>query len=71
MKDQTELALNVAQLTGAIYADVRIVEHREQTGGVKNGVVEALNETGDHGESDRPGVDASTTRRCNGGRRAR
>jgi TldD protein len=34
---------------GATYADVRIVEHHEQTVGVKNGVVESLSETEDHG----------------------
>jgi TldD protein len=43
------LALDTAQSHGATYADARIVEHREQTVGVKNGVVESLSETEDHG----------------------
>ena len=49
MKELTDLALNTAQARGATYADVRIVEHREQVIGVKNGVVESLSETRDRG----------------------
>ncbi len=49
MRQLTGLALDTARLHGATYADVRIVEHREQTVGVKNGVVESLSETEDHG----------------------
>jgi TldD protein len=45
----TGLALDTARLHGATYADARIVEHHEQTVGVKNGVVESLSETEDHG----------------------
>jgi predicted Zn-dependent protease len=37
--------LDTAQTRGATYADVRFVERREQSIGVKNGVVEALSET--------------------------
>jgi len=43
------LALDTARACGATYADVRIIERREQTVGVKNGVVESLSETEDHG----------------------
>jgi len=49
LKELTDLALNTAQARGATYADVRIVEHREQVIGVKNGVVESLSETRDRG----------------------
>ena len=49
MRQLTGLALDTACVRGATYADVRIVERREQTIGVKNGVVEALSETADHG----------------------
>jgi TldD protein len=44
-----DLALDTAQARGATYADVRLVEYQEQTLRVKNGVVEALTETTDHG----------------------
>ncbi len=49
MKELTDLALDTAQARGATYADVRIVEHSEQAVRVKNGVVESLSETQDHG----------------------
>ena len=49
MRQLTGLALDTARTRGATYADVRIVERREQTIGVKNGVVESLTETEDHG----------------------
>jgi TldD protein len=49
MKALASLALDTAQSCGATYADVRVVEHREQTVRVKNGIVEALSETTDHG----------------------
>ena len=49
MKELTDLALDTAHTHGATYADVRVVERREQTVGVKNGVVEALSETQDRG----------------------
>ncbi len=49
MKELANLALDTAQVRGAAYADVRIVEHREQTVNVKNGVVESLGQIEDHG----------------------
>ncbi|MCK4316869.1 MAG: TldD/PmbA family protein, partial [Anaerolineae bacterium] len=49
MRELTGLALDTARMRGATYADVRFVERREQVIGVKNGVVEALSETEDHG----------------------
>ncbi len=49
MNEFTDLALETARVRGATYADVRIVERREQTVNVKNGVVEALSETEDVG----------------------
>ena len=49
MRQLTALALDTACSQGATYADVRIVEHREQAIGVKNGVVESLSETEDQG----------------------
>jgi len=49
VKALADLALDTARSRGATYADVRIIEHREQTVRVRNGVVEALSETTDHG----------------------
>jgi TldD protein len=49
LRELTDLALDTAQARGVTYADVRIVEHREQTIRVKNGVVESLGETEDRG----------------------
>lgn len=49
MRELASLALDTARTRGATYADVRFVERREQVIGVKNGVVEALSETEDHG----------------------
>jgi TldD protein len=49
LRESTGLALDTARTRGATYADVRIVERCEQTVGVKNGVVESLTETEDHG----------------------
>lgn len=42
MKDLTSHALNVAALAGARYADVRIIDTRQQVAGVKNGNVDAI-----------------------------
>jgi TldD protein len=42
LKELTARALNLAQVRGAIYADVRIVNRRTQNINVKNGVVEGL-----------------------------
>ena len=49
MRQLTGLALDTACSQGATYADVRVVERREQIVGVKNGVVESLSETEDQG----------------------
>ncbi len=49
MKELIERALNVAQLKGASYADVRVVHHTEQSVATKNGLVEALGQAEDHG----------------------
>lgn len=49
MKDLIERALNVAQLKGATYADVRVIHHAEQSIATKNGLVEALGQAEDHG----------------------
>jgi len=49
LKSWANLALNTAQSRGASYADVRIIERREQSIRVKNGTVEALSETVDRG----------------------
>ena len=42
-------ALDTARARGATYADLRVIGRREQAIGVKNGVVESLSETEDHG----------------------
>ncbi len=49
MKDLIERALNVAQLKGAAYADVRVIHYAEQSIAAKNGVVEALGQSESHG----------------------
>ena len=49
MKTLANLALETARTRGATYADVRIIEHREQRIRTKNGAVETLSETEDHG----------------------
>src|SRR5438477_4608688 len=42
MKDLTDHALNIAKLEGARYADIRIVDRREQVVSVKNGNVDGI-----------------------------
>jgi TldD protein len=42
MKDFTSHALNIATSEGARYADVRIIDHREQVASVKNGNVDGI-----------------------------
>src|ERR1051325_9272943 len=42
MKDFTSHALNVATAGGARYADIRIIDHREQVVSVKNGNVDGI-----------------------------
>lgn len=49
MRQWIDLALDTASARGATYADVRFVERREQRIGVKNGVVESLDEAEDRG----------------------
>ena len=49
MKSLTDVALDTARSRGASYADVRIIERREQSIRVKNGAVETLSETVDRG----------------------
>ena len=49
MKNLVDLALNTASTRGATYADVRVVERRQQHINIKNGVVESLSETEDLG----------------------
>src|SRR5437879_9180700 len=42
MKDFTSHALNVATAKGARYADIRIIDHRQQVVSVKNGNVDGI-----------------------------
>lgn len=49
MKELTNRALNMAQLQGANYADIRIVHRHSQVITVKNGRVEALSQDEDQG----------------------
>ena len=49
MKDLTEHALNVAQIGGARYADIRILERREQVVSVKNGNVDGIGDSDSQG----------------------
>lgn len=49
MKTLTDRALNLAQVRGATYADIRIVQRRTQNITVKNGVVEALSDNESQG----------------------
>jgi TldD protein len=44
LRDLTDRALNLAQVRGASYADIRIVHTATQTLTVKNGIVEAITE---------------------------
>jgi TldD protein len=49
LRDLIERALNVAQVKGASYADVRLVHHEDESIAVKNGIVEALGRGLDQG----------------------
>ena len=49
MKDFVDHALNVARLKSARYADIRIVERREQVASVKNGNVDGIGQQESHG----------------------
>lgn len=49
MNDLTSRALNVAALEGARYADIRIIESRQQVVGIKNGNVDAIGDQDSQG----------------------
>jgi TldD protein len=49
LNELMERALNLAQLHGAQYADVRLVNHREESISVKDGIVEQLNSSESEG----------------------
>ncbi len=59
MKTLTDRALNLAQVQGASYADIRIVRRRTQNITVKNGVVEGLSDNESHGFGVRVVVDGA------------
>ena len=59
MKDLTDHALNVAKSGGARYADIRIVDRREQVMSVKNGNVDGLGDQDSQGFGVRVLVDNS------------
>src|SRR5215467_4781543 len=49
MKDLIEYALNIAKLKWARYADIRIIDRREQVVSVKNGNVDGIGEQSSQG----------------------
>jgi TldD protein len=49
LKELADLAMDTARAQGATYADVRVINRREQDIRVKNGTVESLSETMDSG----------------------
>ncbi len=59
MKELTDRALNLAQVQGASYADIRVVRRRTQNITVKNGVVEALSDNESQGFGVRVVVDGA------------
>lgn len=59
MKTLTDRALNLAQVRGATYADIRIVQRRTQDISVKNGVVEGLSDNESQGFGVRVVVDGA------------
>ena len=59
MKEFTEHALNVARIAGARYADIRILDRREQVVSVKNGNVDGIGDQDSHGFGIRVLVDNS------------
>lgn len=59
MKELTARALNLAQVQGASYADVRVVNRRTQNINVKNGVVEGLADNESQGLGVRVVVDGA------------
>ncbi len=59
MRDLTDRALNLAQVRGATYADIRIVRRESQSITVKNGVVEVLAQDEEQGFGVRVIVDGA------------
>ena len=59
MKDLTDHALNVAKIGGARYADIRILDRREQVVSVKNGNVDGIGDQDSQGFGVRVLVDNS------------
>src|SRR5262245_31121944 len=59
MNDLIEHALNVARLKAARYADIRIIDRREQVVSVKNGNVDGIGDQGSQGFGVRVLVDNS------------
>jgi TldD protein len=59
LKTLTDRALNVAQVQGATYADIRLVQRRTQNITVKNGVVEGLSDNESQGFGVRVVVDGA------------
>jgi TldD protein len=59
MKELTEHALDVARIEGARYADIRILERREQVASVKNGNVDGIGDQESQGFGIRVLVDNS------------
>ena len=59
MRTFTDRALNLAQVQGASYADIRIIVRRTQEINVKNGVVEGLSDNESQGFGVRVVVDGA------------
>ncbi|MBV9120531.1 MAG: TldD/PmbA family protein [Chloroflexi bacterium] len=59
MRDIAQRALNQAQVAGASYADVRVINQRSETIAVKNGVVEAFSRGSSQGFGVRAIVDGA------------
>ena len=59
MKDLTYHALNAAKMAGARYADIRILDRREQVVSVKNGNVDGVGDQDSQGFGVRGLVDNS------------
>src|SRR5579863_5374558 len=59
MKDLTDHALNVARIAGARYADIRILDRREQVASVRNGNVDGIGDQDSQGFGVRVLVDNS------------
>jgi TldD protein len=59
MKDYIEQALNIAKLKSARYADIRIIDRREQVASVKNGNVDGIGDQASQGFGVRVLVDNS------------